>query len=38
MRSHSWALRNSVINQVGDSVAFVKSSEEDVNFRNDSIE
>lgn len=31
-------IEDRLINQVGDSVASVKSSEEDVNFRNDSIE
>ena len=36
-RLHSWASRIQVINQVGDSVALVRSSEGDVYYRNDSM-
>jgi hypothetical protein len=37
IRPHSGTSRLKLINQVGESVAFVRSSEEDVYFRNDSI-
>ena len=37
IRPHSWASRLKVINQVGESVASVGSSEEDVYYRNDSM-
>jgi hypothetical protein len=37
-RPHSGAARLLVINQGGDFVAFLRSSVEDVQFRNDSIE
>lgn len=36
IRPHSGTSRLQLINQVGDSVAFLRSSEEDVYYRNDS--